>query len=205
MSVSESQGPASVRGTPNFYRVMFFLSLVFLVLLPIGVLSSDVWLESTEMQLDGKIGALEAALESLAQEIAIDSNEIALLDAEVVEIARSEQVFAEGSDQSSLWRPDAKWSDMGKSRVQEIWRRRGLLQDRQAQSRALAREKAADLALARAERDRNSYFRNLIKDRKFALYGVLLLGAFGTALSALLWGALVQGRVNVILARWGRA
>jgi hypothetical protein len=76
MAASESQGPVNLRGTPNFYRVMFFLSLILLVLLPLGVLSSDVWLEFREKQLEADTSALEAELESLSQHIAADSNEV---------------------------------------------------------------------------------------------------------------------------------
>ena len=34
------------------------------------------------------------------------------------------------------------------------------------------------------------------------LYGVLLAGVFGVVLSTLVWGGLVQVRVNAVLARW---
>jgi len=201
MAGSESQGTVNLRGTPNFYRVMFFLSLILLVLPPLGVLSSDVWLELREKQLQADAGALEAELDSLSAQIAADSNEVAALDTEVSEIAHSEQVFTEGSDQRSLWRPDARWSEMGKARVQEIWRQRGILGDRLAQSRALVRQKEADQIRTRGRKDQITHLRQFIKGHTFVLYGVLLFGAFAVAFFALLWGVL-QGRVNAILRRW---
>lgn len=198
---SESRSPANLRGTPNFYRVMFFLSLILLVLFPLGVLSSDVWLEFREKQLQAEASALEAELESLSQQIAADNNEVTALDTEVSEIAHSEQVFTEGSDQPSLWRPDARWSEMGKARVQEIWRQRGILGDRLAQSRAFVRQKEADLIRMGGRKDQITYLRQLIKGRTFVLYGALLFGALAVAVFALMWGVL-QGRVNAILRRW---
>jgi hypothetical protein len=198
---SESRSPANLRGTPNFYRVMLFLSLILLVLLPLCVLSSDVWLESREKRLQAEAGALEAELQSLSQQIAADQNEVAALDTEASEIAHSEQVFTEGSDQRSLWRPDARWSEMGKARVQEIWRQRGTLGDRLAQSRGLVWQKEADLIRMGGRKDQIAYLRQFIKRRTFVLYGVVLFGAFAVAVFALMWGVL-QGRVNAILRRW---
>jgi hypothetical protein len=201
MAGFESQGPANLRGTPNFYRAMFFLSLILLVLLPLGVLNSDVWLELREKQFQADASALEAELESLSQQIAADSNEVAALDTEVSKIAHFEQVFTEDSDQRSLWTPDARWSEMGKARVQEVWHQRGILGDRLAQSHALVRQREADLIRTRGRKDQIIHLRQFIKGHAFVLYGVLLLGAFATVLFALLWGAL-QGRVNAILRRW---
>ena len=202
MAASESQGPVNFRGTSNFYRVMFFLSLLLLVLLPLGVLSSDVWLEFREKQLEVDTSALEAELESLSQQIAADSNEVDALDTEVSEIAHSEQVFTEGPDQRSLWRPNARWSEMGKARVQEIWRQRGILGDSLAQSRALVRQKQADITRMHGRKDQIIHLRQLIKEHTFVLYGVLLFGGFAVMFFALLWAVLVQGRVNAILKRW---
>lgn len=201
MAGPESRTPVSLRGTPNFYRAMFFVSLILLVLFPLGILSSDVWLEFQEKQVQAEAGALKAELESLSQRIAADNNEVAALDSEVSAIAHSEQVFTEGSDQRSLWRPDARWSEMGKARVQEIWRQRGILGDRLAQSRGFVRQKEADLIRTGGRKDQISYLRQFIKRRAVVLYGVLLFGVFAVAVFALMWGVL-QGRVNVILRRW---
>ncbi len=181
---------------------MFFLSLILLVLLPLSVLSSDVWLELREKQLEADTSTLEAELESLSQQFAADSNEVDALDTEVSEIAHSEQVFIEGPDQRSLWRPDARWSEMGKARVQEIWRQRGILGDKLAQSRTLARQKKAELIQMLGRKDQITYLRQLIKEHTFMLYGVLLFGAFAVMFFALLWVVLVQSKVNAILRRW---
>lgn len=201
MAGFESQGPANLRGTPNFYRVMFFVTLILLVLPPLGILSSDIWLEFRERQIQADASALEAELQSLSAQIAADSNEVAALDTEVTDIAHSEQIFTEGSDQRGLWRPDTRWSEMVKARVQEIWGRRAVLADGLAQSRALVREKEADLIRTRGRKDQTTCLRQLIDDHTFVLYGVLLLGGLLAALFALLWG-LLQGRVNAILRRW---
>ena len=201
MAGSESQGPVNLRVTPNFYRAMFFLSLILLVLLPAGILSSDVWFEFREKQVQANASALEAELESLSTQIAVDSNEMAALDNEVSEIAHSEQVFTKDSDQHSLWMPDARWSEMGKARVQEIWRQQGILKVRLAKSRALVRQKEADLIRTGGRKEQITFLRQFIKNHTFLLYGVLLFGAFAVAFFALLWSVL-QGRVNMILRRW---
>ena len=60
MTGAEPQSPASLRGIPNFYRVMFFVSFILLVVLPCGLLSSNVWLESKEIASDAHIAALQA-------------------------------------------------------------------------------------------------------------------------------------------------
>ena len=204
MAGTELQGAVSLRGTPNFYRVMFFLCFVLLLLLPCGLLSSNVCLDSREIQLDGDLAALEAELESLGQQMVADTDGIASLKGEVLEIARAEQVFADGSDQANLWGPDTRWSDMGRARVEEIWRRRAALQGNLAESRALVRRKTADLTVAQASKKKITHCRTLVKEHRIVLSAVALVGAFGTALFALLWGALVQARVNAILVCWAR-
>ncbi|MFC1634466.1 hypothetical protein ACFL5Z_06450 [Planctomycetota bacterium] len=203
MAGYESQGPASLRGIPNFYRTMFFLSLILFVLLPMGILSSDIGLELRENQFQIIANALEAELESLSQQIAADSKEIDALDVEVSQIARSEQVFTESSEQHSLWRPDARWSEMGKVRVQEIWLQRGILGNELTQSRDLVRQKRSDLIRTDGRREQIINLRKLIKEHIFMFYGVLLFGVFTTVLFALLWSVL-QGRVNMILRRWAK-
>jgi len=204
MTGTELQGPASLRGTPNFYRVMFFVCFILLVLLPCGLLSSNVWLESREIQLDGHLTALKAELESLEQQIAADRDSIASLEGEVLEIARAEQVFSAGSDQASLWGPDTRWSEMGRARVEEIWRRRAALQDGLTESNALVRQKTANLTITQARKKQVTHFRAFVGSHRVASYAVILVGAFATALFALLWSALVQARVNAILGWWAR-
>lgn len=204
MTGTELQGPASLRGTPNLYRVMFFVCFILLLLLPCGVLSSNVWLGSREIQLDGHLTALEAELASLEQQIGIDRDRIAGLEDEVLEIAQAEQVFSGGSEEVNLWGPDTRWSEMGRARVEEIWRRCDVLQDSMAEFRHLVRQRTADLTIARAQKEQITYFRGFITGHKIALYAVILAGAFATVLFALLWGAFVQARVNAILGWWAR-
>lgn len=204
MAASESQGPTSLCGTPNFYRVTFFLSFILLLLLPFGILASDIWLKSREMYLDARVTALETEIESLSEEMGTRRDGIPALQNEQAEIVRSAQAFVEDANQVSPWTPDTRWSVVAQARLQEIWGQLAAIEDRLAQSRALVREKNADLTLARVAKDRNTYFRTLIKDRKIGLYAAILVGAFGTALSSLFWLALVQARVNAILGRWAR-
>jgi hypothetical protein len=204
MAGTELQGPVSLHGTPNFYRVMFFLCFILLVLVPFGLLSSKVCLGSKEILFDGHLAALEAALESLRQQITSDTESITGIDAEVLDIARAEQVFSGENDQGNLWGPDTRWSDMGRARVEELWRRRQVLQGDLADLRALVREQTADLTIIQAEKGRIAHFRTFVSDHKLALYAVILVGVFGTALFALLWGGLVQARVNAILGVWAR-
>ncbi|UCD49271.1 MAG: hypothetical protein JSW27_17280 [Phycisphaerales bacterium] len=202
MTDAELPGPASLHGTPNFYRVMFFLCFILLVLLPFGLLSSNVCLESKEIQLNGHLSALGSSLESLRQQIAGDTESIASLEGEVLEIAEAEQVFSEEGDQGHIWGPDTRWSDMGRARVEELWRRRQILQEDLTHLQTLLREQTADLTIVQSEKERIAHFRTFVSDRKIALYAVILAGVFGSALFALLWGALVQGRVNGVLAVW---
>jgi hypothetical protein len=204
MTGTEMLGPTSLHGTPNFYRVMFFLCFILLVLLPLGLLSSNVCLESKEIRLDGHLTALTASVESLRQQIATDREGVAGLEAEVLEIARAEQVFSEGDDQGHIWGPDTRWSEMGRARVEELWRRQDMLQEDLVQLQALMREQMADLTILQSEKERIAHFRTFVSDHRFALYAVILAGVFGSALFALLWGAVVQGRVNAVLAVWAR-
>lgn len=204
MTGAEFQGPASLRGTPNFYRAMFFLCFILLVLLPLGLLSSSVCLDSKDIRLDGHLSALGSSLESLRQQIANDTEAVVSLDGEALEIARAEQVFSEGDDQGNIWGPDTRWSEMGRARVEELWRRRQILQEDLTHLQTLVREQTADVAIVQSEKERNAHFRTFISDHKLALYAVILVGVFGSALFALLWGALVQGRVNAVLAVWAR-
>ncbi len=202
MAISELHGPGNMQGIGNFYRATFFVSLILLVLLPLAILKSDIWLECRERRLDGNAAALEEELTLLCREVAADSNEVAALDKEVLEIARSEQIFTEDSDPRSLWRPDSRWSEMGKAHILELWDRREMLGNRLGQSRTLLREKTADLAGVHARKDENSYLRASLRTHRLLLRGALVLGVFGVASSALLWGALVQTRVNAVLTRW---
>ena len=202
MAMSELHGPGNMQGIGNFYRATFFVSLILLVLLPLAILKSDIWLEYRQRHLDGNTAAVEEELAMLCRAVAGDSNEVAALDAQVTDIARSEQIFTEDSDPGSLWRPDSRWSEMGKAHILELWDRRESLTNRLGQSRALLWEKTADLARLRARKDENSYLRERIQVHRIFLYGVLLAGVFGVVLSTLLWGGLVQVRVNAVLARW---
>jgi len=204
MAGTESQGPISLRGVPNFYGVMFFVWFILLVLLPCGLLSSKVWLDSREISLNGHIEALQAEVGVLEQQIAASKESITGLENEASEIARAEQVFSKGSDQGSLWGPDTRWSEMGRARVEEIWRRRGVLQDDLRECRALLRQKTADLTVVHASQKRIDHFRTFVKDHRIALYAAILVGAFATVLFALLWGAIVQARINAILGSWAR-
>ena len=122
----------------------------------------------------------------------------------MLEIAQAEQVFAGGSEEANLWGPDTRWSEMGRARVEEIWRRCGVLQNSVTEIGHLARQKTADITLAHAQKEQITYFREFITGHKIALYAVILAGAFATVLFALLWGALVQTRVNAILGCWAR-
>jgi hypothetical protein len=204
MNGSEPQGLLTFSRTPNFYCAVFFLSLIFLVLLPLGILVSDVWLGAREVGLVADVNALGAEIESLSREVAADTNDIAALQAEVTALAKAEQVFTEDSGQGTLWRPDARWSEMGKARVQDIWRRQGIVQDRQAAAQTLIWQKQADLMRAQARKDQNTYLQDLIRGHTYILYGWLLVGIFAMAFSGLLWGVLVQTRVDAILTRWAR-
>jgi len=204
MTGTEFQGPTSLRGTPNFYKVMFFVCFIFLLLLPCGLLSSNVWLESREIQLDGHLTALEAERESLEQQIAAAGDSIATLEGQVIEIARAEQVFSGNSDQANLWGPDTRWSEMGRARVEEIWRRRAALQAGRDECRVSVRQKTADLAITQANKKQITHFRTFVTDHKIAIYAAILAGAFTCALFILLWGALVQAKVNAILGCWAR-
>jgi len=181
---------------------MFFVFFVLLVLLPCGLLSSNVWLELVTIRLDGQLAALGAEIESLGQNITAETDGIADLENEVVKIAKAEQVFSNGADEASLWGPDTRWSDMGRARVEEIWRRCEVLEADLAESSALVRQKSATLTMAQASRDQITHFRAFVNDHRVVLYAVILVGVFATGLSVLLWGALVQARVNAILRRW---
>jgi hypothetical protein len=202
MAGTELQGPASLHGTPNFYRAMFFLCFIVLVLLPIGLLSLKVCLDSKEIRLDGRLTALQASIDSLRQRTADCNESAAALEAQVLEIARAEQVFSEGDERGFVWGPDTRWSEMGRARVEELWRRRRALQEDLTRFETWAREQQIDLTMVQAEKERITHLRASISDHKFALYAVILVGVFGAALFALLWGALVQGRVNAVLAAW---
>lgn len=204
MAGHELQGCLSLHGTPNFYKVMFFISLVLLVLIPGTILSSGFWLESREILLDGRLAALEAEIESLDRQIATDIDRLASLEAEVLDIARTEQVFSSGSEQGNLWGPDTRWSQMGRARVEEIWRRHEAVQKGMADSQTAARHKKADLVLAQAGKRQIAHRQAFVSNHRIALYGVILVGAFATVLFALLWSTLVQSRVNAILASWAR-
>lgn len=204
MAGHELQGCLSLHGTPNFYKVMFFISLVLLVLIPGAILSSGFWLESREILLDGRLAALEAEIESLDRLIATDIDRLASLEAEVLDIARTEQVFSSGSEQGNLWGPDTRWSQMGRARVEEIWRRHEAVQKGMADSQTAARHKRADLVLAQAGKRQIAHRQAFVSNHRIALYGVILVGAFATVLFALLWSTLVQSRVNAILASWAR-
>lgn len=204
MAGHELQGCLSLQGIPNFYKVMFFISLVLLVLIPSAILNSASWLESREVLLDGRLGALEAAMASLEQQIAGDKDHLAGLDAEVLDIARAEQVFSSGSEQGNLWGPDTRWSEMGRARVEEIWRRHGAVQKGLVEAQESVRQKRAELVLLQADKRQMEHLREAVSNHRVALYGVILVGAFATVLFALLWGALIQTRVNAILAFWAR-
>jgi hypothetical protein len=183
---------------------MFFLCFVLLVLLPLGLLGSNVCLDSKEIRLKGHLTALEASIAALRQQIATDRESVAGLEAEVLEIARAEQVFSEGDDQGHIWGPDTRWSEMGRARVEELWCRQQVLQEDLMRLQALVREQTADLTIVQSETERVAHFRAFVSDNKIVLYAVILAGVFGSALFALLWGALVQGRVNAILSVWAR-
>ncbi len=204
MAGHELQGCLSLQGIPNFYKVMFFTSLVLLVLIPSAIVHSRFWLESREILLDGRLASLEAEIESLDRQIASDADRLAGLEAEVLDIARAEQVFSSGSEQANLWGPDTRWSQMGRARVEEIWRRHEALQKGMADSQTAVRHKKADLVLAQAGKRHIAHRQAFLSNHRIALYGVILAGAFATVLFALLWGALIQTRVNAILATWAR-
>lgn len=204
MAGYESQGCLSLYGIPNFYKVMFFISLILLVFAPGALITSVIWLESREIVLDGRVTALEAEIESLEQMITGQRGRLESLEAEVLEIARAEQVFSGESQQGSLWGPDTRWSEMGRARVEEIWRRHEALEERLAESQASVREKRADLVMAQAGKRHIAHFSTFVSDRRVALYGLMLLGAFTTVLFGLLWGSLVQAKVNAILTYWTR-
>lgn len=204
MTGTELPGPASLRGVPNFFRVMFFVCLIPLVLLPCGLLSSNVWLESREIELDGHLAALGAEIQSLEGQIATNTERIASIEGEVLEIAQAEQVFSDGQGQGSLWGPDTRWSEMGRARVEELWRRRTSIQDDLRKCAASGRQKKAELTVISANKKQIAHFRALVTDHRLALYVMLLVGTFAAVLFALLWGAIVQARVNAILDRWAR-
>ncbi|MDI6451671.1 hypothetical protein [Anaerobaca lacustris] len=204
MAGHELQGCLSLQGIPNFYKVMFFISLVLLILMPSAILNSSFWLESREILLDGRLAGLEAEIESLEQQIAGDKDHLAGLDAEVLDIARAEQVFSSGSEQGNLWGPDTRWSEMGRARVEEIWRRHGAAQKGLAEAQESVRQKRAELVLVQAGKSHMAHLRAVVSNHRVALYGVILVGAFATVLFALLWGALIQTRVNAILSSWAR-
>ena len=202
MAISELHGPANMQGIGNFYRAIFFVSLILLILLPLAIVKSDIWLQYRQKQLDGRMVILEEELASLSRAIAADGNDVAALDAEVIQIARSEQIFTEDSDPRSLWRPDSRWSEMGKAHILELWDRQKMLTSRVGQSQNLMREKTADLARVLAQKDENKYLRECLRGHRLWLYGALLLGVFGVSFSALLWGSFIQIRVNAVLTRW---
>jgi hypothetical protein len=206
MVISESQQVVgNLQGIPNLYRALFFVSLILLVLVPLGILGLDICLESRNRPLDGNLAAVEAELASLNQAVAADNKEITTLDNEVTATGRAEQLFAkgpEGIDPNNLWRTDSRWSDMGKARVLELWGRRAILLKRAGDLQSLVREKTAEAARTRAAKDRNAYLQKAIRGRALLLKILIAAGVVGAAISALAWSVLIQSRVNIVLGRW---
>jgi Tfp pilus assembly protein PilN len=204
MAASDISGTVYFGSAASFYKVMFFLSLIVLVFVPVGILSSRVWLDWDAARLQGNRSALQAEVAALTSDIAADSNEIDSLTAEELALAGSEQVFAENSDQRNLWSADVRWSEMGKLRVQAIWATKGAIRASTASTQALKRERTADLARVEARLEQDAMMQQFIEDHKLALYSLLLVGAFLVVLFALLWAALVQARINRVLQKMAR-
>ena len=195
----DNPGLQSLRGTPNFYRCMFILFLCLFVGIIIFMIGTNLCLAYHHKGIAGKLSAVNGELTTIAAGIAADNNEMGSIDAEEMALAKSEQIFNEGSDQASIWRADARWSEMGKERVHEIWNRRQNLRDHLIELRALQREKKAQLINLQAKEQQNTYLHDTLQQRRFSLYGILLLSGFGIVLFAIFWHALFQKKVNRIL------
>jgi len=204
MAASDISGAANFGAVASFYKVMFFLSLVVLVFIPVGILGSRVWLDWDTNRLQGEKSALDAEVTALTRDIAADSNEIETLVAEELALAGSEQVFRENSDRRNLWGADVRWSEMGRLRVQAIWTAKGAIRASMVRTRELKRERTADLARIEAQIEQNAMIERFIEDHKVVLYSLLLVGSFLVVLLALLWAALVQARINRVLQKMAR-
>ncbi|MFC1653083.1 hypothetical protein ACFL3F_05120 [Planctomycetota bacterium] len=183
---------------------MFALSLGVFVFVLVVLWGVSLCLDCKLKGIEGNLQALNTELTTISTAIAVDMNEVRALEAEEIALAKSEQMFTEGDDQATIWRADARWSEMGKSRVREIWNRRQMLQVRLTDLRTIHREKTSELMQLQAKEQQKTYLRDAIKNRRYQLYGILLLGGFGILLFAILWHALVQKRVNRILQNMAR-
>ncbi|MHC4517889.1 MAG: hypothetical protein ACYTAS_04815 [Planctomycetota bacterium] len=201
MAASDSHGVASFSGAASFYKVMFFLSLIVLVFLPLGALGLRGCLGLGASRLEGEKSALEAEVAALTGDIAADSSEIEALVAEEAALAGAEQVFAEDANEPNLWGTDVRWSEMGKLRVQAIWAAKGAIRASMVETQALKRERIADIARIETQLEQNATIRAFIEDRRLVLYIGLLGGSFLTIVFALLWAALVQSRINRVLQK----
>jgi hypothetical protein len=202
MVVGESQGTAGVQSLPNLYRATLVISLLVLVLLPIGVLNVGVWLESRGKLLDGNLTALEAEMASLTRAIAADNSEMAVLDARVTAAGRAQQLLGPDSDPNLIWGPDSRWTEMGKAHALELWGRRQALQRRVTDAQLLVCTKTAEMARARAAQEQNACLVQAVMGYRFILKGLIALGVVLTGLSIVAWQLLIQRRVNAILSRW---
>ena len=201
MSNAENHIHLKPQAMSNLYRCLFALSFIFLIVLPITILSLRGWIHYQQEGTQGDITALKTDQDGLAQAIAADVNQIAALDNEERALTKSEQVFVEGQDQNSAWRADARWSEMGKARIAEIWARRQTIQQQLHENRDRQRETQLALLRLQAHEQQLTYLYDLIQNQRFMYYGILLLGAFSTSLAALLWTARIQARTNRILQK----
>ncbi|UCG59718.1 MAG: hypothetical protein JSU70_09405 [Phycisphaerales bacterium] len=204
MEMSGIQGAGKLYDSPNFYRAMFYLCLIVFVIGPVAVFVFRGCLKCEEQQLDGNVAALEAELQSLSEDMVADSNQIETLDALEARVAQSEQVFTEGSDETSLWATQARWSDMGQARVEELWARRRVLEDRRATNRNLIRERTVSLAQLHSKKKQNEYLLQLIDKNSVVLQIGLLFGIAMTVIFAILWCFRIQAKVNGILTKLAR-
>jgi hypothetical protein len=202
MAIAESQGPGSIQGLPNLYRATLVVSLLVLILLPIAVLNVGVWLESRGRQLEGNRAALDAETKSLTQAVAAGDREMAALDARVIAAGRAQQLLDKEVDPNVIWGPDSRWSDMGKTRVLELWGRREALQRRVSDTQIRVYEKTAEVARIRAAQEQNDYLTQAVTRYRFLLKGLIVVGVVLSLLSLLGWQLLIQRHVNALLRRW---
>jgi hypothetical protein len=202
MAIGESQGPHSVQGLPNLYRATLVISLLVLVLLPIGILNVGVWLEARGKLLDGNLAALEAETTALTRAVAADNREMAALDARVTAAGRAQQLLDRDVDPNLIWGPDSRWTEMGKAHALELWGRRAALQRRVSDAQVLAYQKTGEAARMRAAQEQNAHLVQAIAGYGLLLRGLVVAGVVLTLLSMVAWQLLIQRRVNAILARW---
>jgi hypothetical protein len=202
MVIAEAQGPSSMQGLPNLYRGLLVVSLLVLILLPVAVLNVGVWLESRDKQFDGSLAALDAEVAALNLAITADTSEMAALDARVTTMARRQQLFDRDVDPNTIWGPDSRWSDMGKSHALELWGRRQALQKHVSDMQLRVYEKTAEIVRVRGAKEQNAHLTKAVTDHWLLLRGLIAAGVLLALLSIVAWQLLIQRHVNAVLRRW---